>query len=269
MAKLVWNQTGERFFETGLDRGVLYPTNDTGVPWNGLVAVTESPSGGEAVPYYMDGFKYENLSETEDFQGTIEAYTYPEEFEEFDGYEEAYEGISVAQQYRRSFGLSYRTKIGNDVAGADLGYKLHLVYNAKVAPTERSNGTTTDDPEALTFSWPFTTRPARFKPGYNPVNHIVINSTKVNPLILETIEESLYGTETKSPTLLLPLDIALLFENILPGYYGIDEEVATGLSMLIAGGGSDVQTGTEEGLYITTPSSRLTEGEPGLYILED
>lgn len=268
MAKISWNQTGERFFETGLDRGVLYPVKDGGVPWNGLIAVTESPSGGESTPYFMDGVKYESATTHEDFNGTIEAYTYPDEFEQFDGYEEVFAGISAAQQYRQSFGLCYRTKIGNDVSAVEHGYKIHLVYNAQVAPSERANGSLDDEPDAINFSWPFTTRPEKFHPSLKRTAHIIIHSNKINPLILETIEESLYGTATKSPTLLSPVDLMLLYENILPGYFGIDADVAMGLSELVEGGGGDVQLGSIEGLYLTTPVTRLVEGDPGLYTLE-
>lgn len=268
MTAISWDQTGERRFETGLDRGVLYPDSVSGVAWNGLVAVTDSSSGGEPSPYYADGVKYANVPDSEDFSGTIEAYTYPQEFELFDGYEEVYDGIFLGQQPRNSFGMSYRTKLGNDVEGADLGYKLHLVYNVLVSPAERNHGTQSDDPEAMTFSWDFTTTPIDFGLGTKPMAHIVFDSTKMNTLILETFEEILYGTPTKNPRPITPYDIISTYEAILPGYFGIDEDPVTGMSALVAGGGSDLRSSGFDGLYLSTPASRLVEGEPGLYTLE-
>lgn len=270
MTKISWDQTGEKRFEAGLDRGVLYPDAVSGVPWNGLISVNDGSTGGEATPYYEDGVKYANVPDTEDFSGTIEAFTYPEEFEEFDGYEEVYDGISIGQQERTSFGMSYRTKIGNDVKGLKLGYKIHLVYNVLVAPSARANGTQTESPEALPFSWDFSTTPLIFKPGLNPMAHIVFDSTKMNPLVLETIEEILYGTESVEPKLLMPIDIIAIFESILPGYYGIDENFATGISPIVEGGGSDLKVGVNVGIWRMTPTTRLTQvGTTGIYTLED
>jgi len=268
MTAISWDQTGERRFETGLDRGVLYPDSVSGVAWNGLIGVNDNTSGGEATPYFADGVKYANVPDGEDFSGTIEAYTYPVEFELFDGYEEVYAGVFLGQQERNSFGMSYRTKVGNDVEGADLGYKLHLLYNVLVSPAERNHATQSDDPEAMTFSWDFTTTPINFGMGTKPMAHIVFDSTKINSLILAQFEEILYGTPTSSPRILTPYDIISLFETILPGYFGIDEDPISGINLLVAGGGSDLKLSGVDGLYLTTPASRLVEDETGLYTLE-
>lgn len=269
MTKISWDSTGEKRFEAGLDRGVLYPDDDSGVPWNGLISVTDSSTGGETTPYYEDSVKYANVPDAEDFSGTIEAFTYPEEFEVFDGYEEVYAGISASQQYRDSFDMAYRTKIGNDVQGLKHGYKIHLAYNVQVAPSSRAHGTQTETPEALNFSWGFTTTPINFKPGVKPMAHLVLDSTKINSLILEAIEEILYGTDLVAPRMVMPDDIIAIFGAILPGYFGIDENFVTGISPIVAGGGSDLIVGVELGLYLATPVTRLTlSATTGIYTLE-
>lgn len=198
MAKLQWDNSGERIFETGVDHGVLYPqSNDgtypTGVAWNGLVTVTESPSGAESNPQYADNIKYINLVSAEEFAGTIEAFTYPDEFAVCDGSAEPVDGVMVGQQGRRSFGLSYRSMIGNDVEGQDFGYKIHLVYGAQAAPSEKAYGTINDSPEAITFSWEITTTPVGVT-DMKPTASITIDSTKVAPAALADLEDALYGT---------------------------------------------------------------------------
>ena len=219
MSKIVWDKTGERLYETGVDRGVLYVqsngTYPNGVAWNGLTAVTESPSGAEATPLYADNIKYLNLMSAEEFGCTIEAYTYPEEFAECDGSAELATGVTIGQQTRKPFGLSYRTKIGNDAAGNEFGYKLHLIYGGLAAPSEKAYSSINDSPEATTFSWEVSTTPVSVD-GYSPTASITIDSTKVEPTKLAALEEILYGKDGDSgagtePRLPLPSEIATLF----------------------------------------------------------
>lgn len=211
MSKLVWNEAGKRLYETGVDRGVLYVSDgrggyQKGVVWNGLVSVNESPSGAEATPLYAGNIKYVELMSNEEFGASIEAYTYPEEFEQCDGSAELAEGVTIGQQPRKSFGLCYRTKIGNDTAGDDHGYKIHLIYGAKAAPTEKSYTTINDSPEAITFSWEVTTTPIEVA-GHKPTATLTIDSTKVKPEKLEAIEKKLYGDTATEATLPTPAEI--------------------------------------------------------------
>lgn len=219
MSKIVWDKTGERLYETGVDRGVLYVqsngTYSKGVAWNGLTAVTESPSGAEATPLYADNIKYLNLMSAEEFGCTIEAYTYPEEFAECDGSAELATGVTIGQQARKPFGLSYRTKIGNDAAGNEFGYKLHLIYGCLAAPSEKAYTSINDSPEATTFSWEVSTTPVSVD-DHSPTASITIDSTKVEPTKLAALEEILYGKDGNSgagtePRLPLPSEIATLF----------------------------------------------------------
>ena len=214
MAKIVWDQTGERLYETGVKKGVLYPmaaggTYPKGVAWNGLTAVTESPSGAEATPLYADDIKYLTLMSVEEFGGTIEAYTYPKEFEECDGSAELAKGVAIGQQPRKSFGFSYVTTIGNDVDSNKHGYKLHLVYGALASPSEKAYSTINDSPEAITFSWEFITTPVAVN-GFEPTACITIDSTKVDAQKLTALEAKLYGSETEEATLPLPNEVATL-----------------------------------------------------------
>ena len=214
MAKLVWNEAGKRLYETGVDRGVLYVSDGNGryqkgVVWNGLVSVNESPSGAEATPLYAGNVKYVELMSNEEFGASIEAYTYPEEFEQCDGSAELADGITIGQQPRKSFGLCYRTKIGNDTAGDEHGYKIHLIYGAKAAPTEKSYTTINDSPEAITFSWEITTTPIEVD-GHKPTATLTIDSTKVTPTALTAIETKLYGDTTREATLPTPAEILAL-----------------------------------------------------------
>lgn len=215
---LVWDNVGDRFYETGVDHGVLYLADitgayKTGFVWNGLTAVTESPSGADASPLYADNIKYLNLVAAEQFGGTIEAYTYPEEFGVCDGTSAPKKGVLLGQQSRKSFGLSYRTLIGNDVDGTDLGYKLHLVYGALAAPSEKAHTTVNDAPEAITFSWAITTTPVHVTGG-KPTATITIDSTKVAPADLIALELLLYGTGAIAPELPLPDDVIALFSDV-------------------------------------------------------
>lgn len=199
MSKLVWDQTGERLYETGVKNGVLYPIQTgglytKGVPWNGLTAVTESPSGAEATALYADDIKYLSLISAEEFGATIEAYTYPEEFGECDGSAAIATGVYVGQQKRKTFGLSYRTVLGNDVDNNDYGYKLHLIYGALAAPSEKGYSTINDSPDAITFSWEVTTTPVNVA-GFKPTASVTIDSTKADPEKLKELEAILYGTD--------------------------------------------------------------------------
>jgi hypothetical protein len=195
MPKLIWNAVGSRYFETGLDRGVLYLDGQPGIPWNGLTSVSESPSGGDADPLYLDGVKYLNLSTVEEFEATLTAYTYPVEFSNCDGTARARAGLFLGQQRRSPFGLCYRSRVGNDLEGADHGYKIHLIYNALVSPSERHFGTTGENSDALDFSWKITTKPIAF-PGYKPTSHLVLDSRYIDPVTLGLIEDKLYGSDS-------------------------------------------------------------------------
>ena len=222
MPKLTWDNTGERIFETGVKQGVLYPIQSDGkytkgVAWNGLTAVTESPSGAEATALYADDIKYLNLLSNEEFGATIEAYTYPDEFAECDGSAELATGVMIGQQKRKTFGLAYRTAFGNDSDGVDHGYKLHLVYGCLAAPSEKAYATINDSPEAITFSWEVSTTPVSVT-GFKPTSQITIDSTKVKPEKLTALEEILYGKDgdggsAVEPRLPLPDEIAALFSE--------------------------------------------------------
>lgn len=213
MSKLIWDKTGERLYETGVKMGVLYIQEDgaypKGVAWNGLTAVTESPSGAEATPLFADDMKYLNLTSAEEFGATIEAYTYPDEFKFCNGEAELAVGVNIGQQARKTFGMCYRTAIGNDVDGNDHGYKLHLIYGALAAPSEKAYATINDSPEAITFSWEVSTTPVNVT-GFKPTSYVVIDSTKVEKSKMEAIEAKLYGSESEEATLLLPDEIAAL-----------------------------------------------------------
>ena len=211
MAKIKWDETGEKIYETGVKNGVLYLPDETGayvkgVAWNGLTAVTESPSGAESTPLYADDIKYVELFSAEEFGATIEAYTYPAEFEACDGSASLGEGVTIGQQDRKAFGLCYRTVVGNDVKGNEHGYKLHLVYGAKAKPSEKAYATVNDSPEAVTFSWEVTTTPVNVA-GFKPTASVTIDSTKITPEKLKLIEDKLYGTASEEATLPLPDEI--------------------------------------------------------------
>ena len=214
MAKLTWDGTGNRRFETGVDRGVLYipqgGTYSTGVAWNGLSTVTETPSGAESNPVYADNIKYLNLLSVEQFGGTIEAYTYPDEFTQFDGGVVLSGGVRIGQQNRPQFGFSYRTRVGNDLVGDDFGYKLHLVYGAQASPSERAYASVNDSPEAQTLSWEFSTTPVPVT-GHKPTSLVTIDSTKVDPDDLAALELILYGSSGVEPRLPLPDEVIALF----------------------------------------------------------
>lgn len=213
MSKLVWDAVGERFYETGVKMGVLYPQKngkyELGVAWNGLTAVTESPSGAESTPLYADDIKYLNLISNEEFGATIEAYTYPEEFAVCDGSASIATGVTIGQQKRTPFGLCYRTVLGNDEDSNEYGYKLHIIYGATASPSERAYATVNDSPEAITFSWELTTTPVAVT-GAKPTALVTIDSTKADAAKLAALEAILYGSEEADPRLPLPDEIATL-----------------------------------------------------------
>ena len=216
MARLIWDEVGQRFFETGVKNGVLYvQDNDgsykNGVVWNGLTAVTESPSGAEETPLYADDVKYLTLRSAEEFGATVEAYTYPEEFEQCDGSASIAEGITIGQQARRAFGLCYRTSVGNDIQGQNFSYKLHLIYGCTVAPSEKSYSTINDNPEAITFSWELSTVPVPVD-GFSPTASLVIDASKVDEGKMELLENALFGDESNEAKLLLPNEIMELLK---------------------------------------------------------
>lgn len=214
MSKLVWDQSGKHLYETGVDHGVLYPIQtggvySKGVVWNGLTAVTESPSGADVNDIYADNMKYLGLVGAEKFGATVEAYTYPDEFAECDGSVELVKGATIGQQNRKVFGMVYRTVIGNDVDGNEHGYKLHLIYGATAAPSEKAYNTINEDPEAITFSWELSTTPVNVT-GHKPTASLTIDSTKADPTKLAELEKILFGDTETEPRLPLPDEIAQL-----------------------------------------------------------
>ena len=217
MAKIKWDETGEKIYETGVKNGVLYLPNETGqyvkgVAWNGLTAVTESPSGAESTPLYADDIKYVELFSAEEFGATLECYTYPDEFAECDGSAEVTPGVIIGQQNRKTFGLCYRTTLGNDVKGNEFGYKLHLIYGAKASPSEKSYSTINDSPEAITFSYEITTTPVNVT-GHKPTACLTINSTKVEAGKMQQLEALLYGAESTEAKLPLPDEVINLLKS--------------------------------------------------------
>lgn len=221
MPALVWDKSGERFYETGVDHGVLYPRDaqgeyPKGVVWNGLTSVSESPSGAEANPQYADNMKYLNLVSAEEFSATVEAFTYPAEFAVCDGSAMPAPGVSIGQQPRKTFGLSYRTLVGNDIDATDHGYKLHLVYGALAAPSEKSYATVNDSPEAMTFSWELSTTAVPVT-GHKATATLTIDSTKVSAEGLKALENALYGTDTEEAFLPMPDEVIAMFEGSASG----------------------------------------------------
>lgn len=219
MAKLQWDQEGQKFYEAGVSNGVLYvadgSTYGTGKPWNGLINVTESPSGAEATPLYADNIKYLSLLSAEEFGASIEAYTYPDEFGACDGSADIAPGISIGQQARKKFGMAYKTVVGNDTEGEVYGYKIHLIYGAQAAPSEKAYGTINDSPEAITFSWELTTSPVNVQ-GLKPTASLVIDSTKADPTKLKMLETILFGSDNADARLPLPDEISELFKGETP-----------------------------------------------------
>lgn len=280
MTKLVWDQTGARLYETGVNKGVLYIPDeggvyDSGVAWNGLTTVTESPSGAEATALYADNIKYLNLISAEEFGATIEAYTYPDEFGQFDGTASPTPGVSVGQQNRKAFGLSYCTRVGNDVDGSDYGYKIHLIYNATAAPSEKAYATINDSPEAITFSWELTTTPVNAGDGLKPTAQLTIDSTKVDADALADLEDILYGTAGQDPRLPLPVEVLSLFSGTVtevtaaaPTYdSGTDiVTIPTVTGVIYSVDGEDVPSGA----YGPITATIVVEARPAAgYVLSD
>lgn len=212
MTRISWANTGERIFEAGIDRGVLYVNGSSGVPWIGLVAVNQQQSGGEAKPRYRDGMKIGNRTSPEQFEATIEAFTYPLEFERCDGTYRVDNGLRITQQRRKPFGMSYRSQIGNDIDGLSHGYKIHILYNLKAHPSDRGYQTLTDSSEPSTFSWEVTSRAVQIL-GHRPTAHFIIDSRDVPTALLQQLEDILYGTEITEPTLISPGALLFLFDS--------------------------------------------------------
>jgi hypothetical protein len=238
MTVLVWDQVGERRYETGVDRGVLYLPDasgdyNTGVAWNGLTTVNETPSGAAATPQFADNIKYLNLVAHEEFGATVDAYTYPDEFALCDGTVEPVDGVHIGQQSRKLFGLCYRTRLGNDLEGNDYGYKLHLVYGALAAPSQKSYGTINDTPAAIAFSWAVTTTPVAVTDA-KPTALVTVDSTRVDPAKLAALEAILYGTPTDDPRLPLPDEVIALLSA---GETNVDLRLAANQPTFVAGTG--------------------------------
>lgn len=256
MARLTWNAVGERYYETGIDRGVLYVDGDEipGVPWNGLVSIKETPTGVVNTPYYFDGIKYLNTSTHEEYSATIDAFSSPEEFDLCDGTAYVLNGLSITQQARKKFGLCYRTKVGNDIDGIDHAYKIHLVYNALAAPTIQNNNTLNDSTDPNIFSWSITTVPTPIS-GFKPSAHFVIDSTKISPHLLYYFENIIYGSATTNPRMPTIQEIVALFSDW------------TDLQIIDNGDGTWTAIGDERIMgmtsptefYITSPSANMID----------
>jgi hypothetical protein len=287
MAVLAWDQTGEKVYEAGVDRGVLYLPDESGDlneahAWNGLTTVTESPSGAESNKQYADNIAYLNLLSAEDFGATIEAFTYPEAFAECDGTVLAAPGVAVGQQGRTSFGLCYRTKVGNDVDGSDAGYKLHLIYGCLASPSEKAYGTINDSPEAITFSWELTTTPVTVGGELAPTSIIVVDSTKVDAADLTALEELLYGTVGDDGRLPTPAEVIAVFgagltdvnmalaanqPSFVNGTGVITIPAVTGVSWQIDG--ADVAPGAQPAIAVGETAEVTAEADAGYNLLGD
>lgn len=273
MSKLVWDEVGTRVFETGVDHGVLYTEDGTGVAWNGLSSVKENPSGTGVTPYYLDGVKYLNVASRKEFGGQIEAYTYPDEFNEYDGWWSLESGLGMDEQPRKSFCFSYRTLIGNDINGVGSGYKIHVIYNALAIPSDRDYSSMSDETEPLMFSWSFTTTPESVISNsvQLPLSHVTIDSRKTNPTQLRLIEAALYGTDN-TPARLIPLqDILVMFEKPTDTLIMVADPV-TGLTRLFESESTvgDLRGQLAEGLHSLGDGTRLVEmATPGLNMLEN
>jgi hypothetical protein len=265
MSELSWNNIGDRYFDAGVDRGVLYLEDGSGVPWNGLISVTETPSEGSSTPRYYEGVKYQHKSGATEFEGTIEAYIFPREFEEYDGTLQSSNGFSVMHQRRKPFGLSYRTLFGNDVGGVEHGYKIHVVYNVLAAPSDRDYASLGDDVEPLTFSWQFSTMAVRPNdPSIMPTAHLEMNTTEMNVTQIRFIEEYLYGSDIQSSRIPNIDDLIYWFKNTLTTLI-IRQNVVSGISPTVESTtvNGDLRGRTSEGKYVLADNSRLVETAPG------
>lgn len=265
MAELQWDLIGEHVFETGVDHGVLYMPDVTGtyadgVAWNGLTAVTESPSGAEPTSLYADNIKYLNLYSAEEFGATLEAFTYPDEFAEYDGLAVPTPGVYLGQQPRRAFGLSYRTLVGNDLEGNQHGYKLHLVYGCQASPSEKAYSTINDSPEAVTFSWELSTTPVSVT-DHQPTSLIVIDSREVDADALATLEDALYGTAGTDPHLPTPDEVIAMFEGTLTAVTATDPSFVAGTGVITIPSVTGVQYRRNDTGAVVTGT--VTIGTPG------
>lgn len=254
MARLVWDAVGERTFETGIDRGVLYIDDEPGIPWNGLTSVSETPSGGDVQAYYIDGFKYLNVPNPEEFEATLEAFTYPDEFTLCEGLVSPITGLFVTNQVRKSFGLSYRTLVGSDTEGTNRSYKIHLIYGALAEPSTRNNESMGESPTPQNFSWNITTLPPPVV-GYRRTAHYIIDSRTSDPLALAAIEDVLYGSETLTPHLPTVAELFTIFE--------------TNSSFVVVdnGDGSFTATGTDFEVFMSG-TDEFTINAPGAVIID-
>jgi hypothetical protein len=265
--KLDWDKIGERYYETGVKKGVLYPQTNgiypTGVAWNGLTAVTESPSGAEASPIYADDIKYLNLMSAEEFGATVEAYMYPKEFAKCDGSESVATGVYIGQQTRQTFGLCYRTALGNDTDGVDHGYRLHLIYGALSAPSEKGYATQSADPEAITLSWEITTTPVEVT-GKKPTASLTIDSTTTDATKLAALEAILYGTESTDPRLPLPNEVISIFTEAAPSALALSSIAPTDDATAVAVDANIILTFnnkvSRESVIVTSDSGVLVAG---------
>lgn len=255
MATIQWNKIGDRLYEAGVDRGVLYLNDSAGVPWNGLLSVDDKSVGDSPASYYADGAKFLVVASPTDFEATIQAFTYPEEFEICDGTQSITDGLKATQQPQQEFGLSYRTGIGSDLDDA-LGYKIHLIYNALATPSEKAYVTKTDDPSAMTFQWDITTTPDPIV-GFRPTAHVVIDSTAIKPNLLVTIENILYGTDDDPPTLISLQDLVTFMQT------------NTEITIVDNGDGTWSATGPSDLVYLTDPTTFEIDQANATYIDDD
>lgn len=269
MSKLVWDQVGERYYETGTKNGVLYPQNaqgeyPLGVAWSGLTGVTESPSGGDANDIYADDMKYLSLRGAEDFGGTVTCYSYPDEWEECDGSAEPVSGLTIGQQVRKPFGMVFKSVKGNDTVKDDYGYKLHLIYNATASPSERAYQTVNDSPEAIEFSYEFTTIPIAIS-GYKPIARMTIDSTKCNADRLKNLEDVLFGTESSDPRLPLPDEVVSILRDstVDPSVTVIPSRTSVVAGAKVALGSQVVPTGTSI-TWSSSDTDKATVDQTGL-----
>jgi hypothetical protein len=246
MTRISWSGVGERLFEAGVDRGVLYVDGSPGVPWIGLKNVNQKQSGGDAKPRFMNGVKVGNRMSPEQFEATLEAFTYPEVFERCDGTYLAQNGMRLKQQRRIGFGMSYRSKVGNDLAGIDHAYKIHVVYNLKAEPSDRNHNTLTADAEAMSFSWNLSARPARI-PGFRPTSHFEFDSRDVPEELMQQLEDILYGTSTSQPSLPTPGELMFMFDSFEDLVYDAGSPYTPVFATYDAGNTSTPVTATIDG----------------------
>lgn len=263
MTRLQWGEAGKRFFRTGISKGVLYPKAAIGVPWNGLISIEEKPSGGSPTPYYLDGHKYGNVPEREEFFATLNAFTYPDEFEVCDGTVTEGNGLYFEHQPRRPFDLSYVVNTGNDLEGKDYGYRIHLLYNVLAAPSNKANNTNGPNVTANAFSWELSTTPLRI-PKYAPTAHLIIDSKSTNPYILSVVEDILYGSATEAPRMPSVSELITMFNDEI---LLIVADPVTGRAMLLEQDVGDLIGDTEVGKYDATKNTRLRETADGRWVL--